>query len=131
MRYFFSLWQMRLCRLANCSPCGAEGSFFSAGPVGTSFSAKACVILQALVISAALTSLPFQFPQTLARSSTFAIRLQWVPGHSFFPRNNTADELSRRGVLLLPSAVRYNLSIHTFRWAFLEISKGGRNAKPR
>ena len=35
--------------LANCSLCGNETTlFFSAGPVGSSFSAKACTILQAL-----------------------------------------------------------------------------------
>ena len=31
--------------------------------------------------------------------------LQWVPGHSFLPWKDTADELARRGALLAPSAI--------------------------
>ena len=34
-----------------------------------------------------------------------SIRLQWVPGHSFLPDDDAADELARRGALLVPSAI--------------------------
>ena len=34
-----------------------------------------------------------------------SIRLQWVPGHSFLPDDDAADELARRGALLIPSAM--------------------------
>ena len=34
-----------------------------------------------------------------------SIRLQCVPGHSFLPDNNAADELPRRGALLVPSTI--------------------------
>ena len=34
-----------------------------------------------------------------------SIRLQWVPGHSFLPDNDAANELARRGALLIPSAI--------------------------
>ena len=34
-----------------------------------------------------------------------SIRLQWFPGHSFLPDDDAADELARRGALLVPSAI--------------------------
>ena len=49
----------------------------------------------------------FLLPQTLWQElpslSSCTIRLQWVPRHSFLPGNDTADELARRGALLMPS----------------------------
>ena len=51
----------------------------------------------------------WQIWQELSSLSCF-IRLQWVPGHSFLPRNDTADELARRGALLAPSAIPCSLS---------------------
>ena len=126
--------------LANCSLCGTEATLsFSAGPVCSSFSAEACAILHALCWSrqhhkvchfssllhlsdsrsvlATLSSPPpfllsqtlWQIWQELSTLSCF-IRLQWVPGHSFLPGNDTADELARRGALLAPSAIPCSLS---------------------
>ena len=48
--------------LSNCSLCGTEATLsFSAGPACSSFSAEACTILPALLVSAAPTSLQLLF----------------------------------------------------------------------
>ena len=108
--------------------------------VSSSFSAEAYAILQALCWSrqhqqvchfssllllsdsrsvlATLSSPPsfllsqtlWQIWQELSSLSSCSIRLQWIPGHSFLPGNDTADELTRRGALLAPSAIPCSLS---------------------
>ena len=69
---------------------------------------KVCVLVT-------LSSPPsFLLSQTLSQELSFlfscSIRLQWVPGRSFLPGNNAADEPARRGVLLATSAVPCSLS---------------------
>ena len=59
--------------------------------------------------------LPQAFWWELSSLSFFTVRLQLVPGHSFLPVNDAADELARRGALLLPPAVPCSLSPLTSR----------------
>ena len=127
--------------LANCFLCGTEATLsFSAGPVCSSFSAKACAILHALcwfrqhqqvyhfssplllfdsrsVLVTQSSPPSFLLSQTLRQISqepsslsSCSIRLQWVPGHSFLPGNDAANELARWGALLAPSSIPCSLS---------------------
>ena len=52
----------------------------------------------------------WQIWQELSFLSFCSIRLQWVPGQSFLPGNDVADELATRGALLTPSAIPCSLS---------------------
>ena len=52
----------------------------------------------------------WQICQELSSLSSCSIRLQWVPGHSFLPENDAADELARRGALLALPAIPCSFS---------------------
>ena len=127
--------------LANCSLCGTEATLsFSAGPVCSSFSAEACAILHALcwsrqhhkvchfssllllsdsrsVLATLSSPPPFLLSQTLWQiwqelsSLSCSIRLQWVPGHSFFSGNDA--------MMSWPDGERYSCPLQSLVVFFL------------
>ena len=84
---------------------------------------SAIFLLFSYYLTLALSSPPsFLLPQTLRQIwqelsslSSYSIRLQWIPGHSFLPENDAADEMARRGALFAPSTIPCSLSPLTSR----------------
>ena len=69
-------------------------------------SASSLLLCDSCSVLATLSSPPsFLLPQSL-----WSIRLQWAYAYLFLPGNNAADELARRGAILVPSAIPCCLS---------------------
>ena len=89
-----------------------------AGLGSTNKSATSLLQSDSRSVLTTLSSFPsFFLPQTLwqiwqelSSLSSCSIRLQWVPGHLFLPRNDTTDELVRWEALLVLSAIPGSLS---------------------
>ena len=88
-----------------------------AGLGGTNKSATSLLLSDSRSVLTTLSSPPsfllsqslWQIWQELSFLS-FSIRLQWNPAHWFLAENDEADELARRGALLVPSAIPCSLS---------------------
>ena len=66
--------------------------------------------------------MPWQIWQEPSSLSSCTIKLQWVPRYSFLSGNNAANQLARRGALLVPSAIPCGLFPLTSRIQFCVFS---------
>ena len=66
----------------------------------------------------------WQIWQELSSLSSCSIRVQWFPGHSFLPGNDAAEELARRGALLVLSAINVIKSAHSLATLCLFTTSG-------
>ena len=114
LRPLFTFQQAQYAQVFPLKP--APFSMLFAGLGSTNKSAIS--LLFSYYLTLVLSSLPslllsqtlWQIEQKLSSLSSCSIRLQWVLAHSFLLRNNTADELARRGALLEPSAIPCSFS---------------------
>ena len=101
---FVSFWQKRLWR--TCQLLFVAILSFLDGPVCSSFMAETCKL------SAGIGSTNKSLWQELTSLFSCSIRLGFR--HSFLPSNDAADELARRGALLVPSPLIFRIHSSLF-----------------
>ena len=117
LRPLFPFWQAQYAQVFPLKPASFCTLF--AGLSSTNKSAISLLLSDSRSVLATLSSPPsfllsqtlWQIWQELYSLSSCFIRLQWVPGHSFLPGNDAADELARRGVFHLRTPLSLVVSL--------------------
>ena len=109
-RPLFSLQQAQYAQVFPLKPAPSCTLFAGLGSTNKSaisllFSSYLTLALSSPFCSLLHLSFYLNLCQKLFSLFSSSIRLQWIPGHSFLPDDDVADELARRGALLVPSAM--------------------------